>query len=228
MKNFIREMKKAGIKGVLSDIDGTLLDSMGLWYDIDVAFMKMKGISMPSDLQMQIAGMSMYETALYFRRTFGIEDSPEVLMETWNDMARDAYLHRIELKAGAEEFLNALLDEGIPVALATSNSRHLVESSIERHEVFNRLYAIVTADEIQNGKPAPDVYIEAAKKIGIAPSDCLVFEDVIQGVRAGNAAGARVIAIDDPYSSDYISEKKAESIAVIKDFTELDQLKLEV
>ena len=90
MKNFIREMKRAGIKGVLSDIDGTLLDSMGLWYDIDVAFMKMKGISMPSDLQMQIAGMSMYETALYFRRTFGIEDSPEVLMETWNDMAREA------------------------------------------------------------------------------------------------------------------------------------------
>ena len=123
---------------------------------------------------------------------------------------------------------NALLDEGIPVALATSNSRHLVESSIERHEVFNRLHAIVTADEIQNGKPAPDVYIEAAKNIGIAPSDCLVFEDVIQGVRAGNAAGARVIAIDDPYSRDYLSEKKAESIAVIKDFTELDQLKLEV
>ena len=146
MKNFIREMKRAGIKGVLSDIDGTLLDSMGLWYDIDVAFMKMKGISMPSDLQMQIAGMSMYETALYFRRTFGIEDSAEVLMETWNEMARDAYLHRIELKAGAEEFLNALLDEGIPVALATSNSRHLVESSIERHEVFHRLHAIVTAD----------------------------------------------------------------------------------
>ena len=82
MKSFIREMKRAGIKGVLSDIDGTLLDSMGLWYDIDVVFMKMKGISMPSDLQMQIAGMSMYETALYFRRTFGIEDSPEVLRKS--------------------------------------------------------------------------------------------------------------------------------------------------
>lgn len=211
-------------KAVLFDLDGTLVDSMGLWKEIDIQFMKDRDLAMPESLQMDIAGMSMYETALYFIREFELEDQPEDLMDLWNEMARENYRHHVELKPGAIEFLQSLKDKGIKTGLATSNSYDLVQACFEGTGLGKYLDAVVSADEVKNGKPAPDVYLTCARKISVDPRTCIVFEDVIQGVQAARNAGMKVYAIDDPYSREHLDEKMNLSDGVISDFTEIDLL----
>ncbi len=225
MNNFVQQIIDKGYAGVLCDIDGTLLDSMSMWHDIDIRFMDQRKLDMPEDLQMQIAGMSMYETAVYMKANFHLTDTPEELMEIWNQMAEDEYRYEIEMKPGAEEFLNLLLESNVPVACATSNSRRLVNATLEHHRVFQKLDAIVTTDEIPHGKPAPDVYLEAARILGVDAKKCIVFEDILQGIQAGIAAGATVISIDDEMSR-MQTEKQDLSYAVIQDYYDLANINL--
>lgn len=206
------------------DLDGTLADSMGLWKKIDIDFMADRRIPMPANLQMQIAGMSMYETAVYFRKTFHLSDTPEELMAVWNRMAGDAYKNEINLKPGAISFLKKLQKAGMPMGLATSNSRELVEGFFERSGLDRFMDSVVTADEVKNGKPAPDVYLVSAEKLHVRPERCVVFEDVLQGIQAARNAGMRVYAIDDPWSREYLGEKKKLSDGVLSDFTEAEVL----
>lgn len=209
-------------QAVLFDLDGTLVDSMGMWGDIDRIFMAERNLPLPKDLQLSIAGMSMYETAIYFRENFHLKDTPEELMAIWNDMAREEYRTKIPLKAGALDFLNCLKQEGIPMGLATSNSMELVRACFEATGLDHYMDAVISADQVRNGKPAPDVYLACAGKLGRDPVECTVFEDVLQGIQAGLNAGMRVIAVDDPVSRNALSEKKKLASSVIRDFMDLE------
>ncbi|MDD6351436.1 MAG: HAD family phosphatase [Lachnospiraceae bacterium] len=212
-------------QAVLFDLDGTLVDSMGMWGDIDRIFMADRKLPLPKDLQLSIAGMSMYETAVYFKENFHLKDKPEELMAIWNDMAREEYRYKIPLKPGALDFLKCLKDQGIPMGLATSNSMDLVSACFEKTGLDQYMDAVISADQVKNGKPAPDVYLTCAKELGQNPANCTVFEDVLQGVQAGVNAGMRVIAVDDPVSREHLDEKKALAVGVIHDFKDLEVVK---
>ena len=93
-----------GIKAVIFDLDGTLVDSMWMWADIDVEYLGRFGYELPPELQKEIEGMSLNETAIYFKNRFQIEDDLETMKQEWMDMARDKYLHEVPLKPGAREF----------------------------------------------------------------------------------------------------------------------------
>ena len=195
------------IKAVLFDLDGTLVESMSMWGDIDVDYLKKFHIPVPEGLQKAIEGLSMYQTAVYFKENFAIEDSLEEIMDEWNRMAYEKYTTEIPLKPGARAFLNGLKDKNIPCGIATSNSRILTEAILKSHQVENYFSVMVTGDEITNGKPDPEVYLEAAKKMGVAPEHCLVFEDIPFGIIAGKRAGMTVCAVEDAYSMKDMEEK---------------------
>ena len=197
------------IKAVLFDLDGTLVESMSMWGDIDVDYLKKFHIPVPEGLQKAIEGLSMYQTAVYFKENFAIEDSLEEIMDEWNRMAYEKYTTEIPLKPGARAFLNGLKDKNIPCGIATSNSRILTEAILKSHQVENYFSVMVTGDEITNGKPDPEVYLEAAKKMGVAPEHCLVFEDIPFGIIAGKRAGMTVCAVEDAYSMKDMEEKKS-------------------
>ncbi len=209
------------IKAALFDLDGTLVDSMWMWKAIDIEYLGRYQIELPEDLAQCIEGMSFTETAVYMKKRFQIPEEVETMKAAWNEMAHDKYAFEVPLKAGAYEFLKRLKERGIRLAIATSNSRELAETVLRAHRILDWFDAVVTGCEVKNGKPAPDVYLTAAKLVGVKPEECLVFEDVPQGILAGKRAGMTVYAIEDPYSADLTGEKQRLADYYIKDYNEL-------
>ncbi|MCM1134200.1 MAG: HAD family phosphatase [Clostridium sp.] len=209
------------IDAVLFDLDGSLVDSMWIWRDIDIAYLAKFGILLPGDLQNNIDGMSFSETALYFKNRFQIPDSVEAIKEEWNRMAWDKYTHQVPLKRGAEEFIKYCHEKGIRLGIATSNSRELVENVIQVHGLSGYFDCIVTGCDVEKGKPSPDIYLEAAKRCKVSPQKCLVFEDIVAGILAGKAAGMKVCAVDDKHSRHQDEEKRRQADYYIKNFFEV-------
>lgn len=207
-----------GIRAVIFDMDGTLVDSMWLWHDIDVEYLSRFGLQCPPDLQAAIEGMSFGETAAYFKERFGLPDDVERIKADWNRMAWDKYLHEVPLKDGVFDFLRRCRESGIALGIATSSSRELVESIVKVHGLTDFFACIVTGCDVAKGKPAPDIYLKAAEKLGISPGRCLVFEDLPAGIRAGKDAGMRVCAVEDAYSAYQEEEKRRLADYYIKDY----------
>lgn len=209
------------IKAVIFDLDGTLVDSMWIWKDIDIEFLSQYGIELPSDLQDCIEGMSFTETATYMKERFRLPTSVEEIKSIWNKMAYEKYLNEVPLKEGVLEFLIYLKNNNIKTGIATSNSVELVKTVIKKHEIDKYFDAVHTSCEVAKGKPAPDIYEFVASKLGVEPEDCLVFEDVIQGIMAGKSAKMTVCAIDDEFSKHQLEQKIELADHIITSYCEL-------
>lgn len=188
-------------KGIIFDLDGTLVDSMWMWAKIDEEYLGSFGIALPDDLQEKIEGMSFSETAVYMKVRFCLSDDLDTIKRTWNEMACGKYRHEVPYKEGAQAFLRQCRRQGMKLGVATSNSRELAENAAQSLSFYDYISCIVTACEVKKGKPAPDVYLEAARRLGVRPEKCLVFEDIAAGIEAGKAAGMTVCAVEDAYSA---------------------------
>ncbi len=196
------------IEAVIFDLDGSLVDSMWIWRDIDIEFLAARGLELPDDFQRAIEGMSFTETAVYSRERFGLSESVEELKAIWNQMAMDKYSCEVPFKPGALRFLKYCKSRGIRMGIATSNSRELVAAVDGALKLSDYIEQVVTSCEVPKGKPAPDVYLEAARRLAVQPARCLVFEDVPAGIRAGKNAGMQVCAVEDAFSGDLLEEKR--------------------
>lgn len=205
-------------KAFLFDLDGTLVDSMWIWKSIDIEYLGRYEIELPEDLQYCIEGMSFSETAIYFKERFSIPDSLEEMKADWNRMAWEKYTREVPLKSGIREFLALHRDRGVKMAVATSNSRELAEAVLATHGLTGFFDAIVTGCEVAHGKPWPDIYLEAAARLGVNAGECLVFEDVVAGIQAGKSAGMQVAAVEDEYSLYQSREKRAMADYYIDDY----------
>ena len=210
-----------GIEAVIFDLDGTLVDSMWMWKDIDIEYLGRFGIAMPDDLQEAIAGISVTQTARYFKTRFGIKDSIGQIIDDWNQMALEKYTYEVPLKSGVREFLKWLKYRHIPCAIATSNSRELTRAVLESHNLNDAFDVILTGEDIHKGKPDPDVYIAAAGRLKLDPKRCLVFEDIPFGIMAAKAAGMRTIAVKDGDSVSDEHQKRSLADGYICDYYDL-------
>lgn len=208
-------------KAVIFDLDGSLVDSMWIWRQIDIDYLGRFGYQLPDTLQSESEGMSFRETAAYIKERFQIPDSIETMMETWNTMAWDKYMHEVPLKDGVYEFLLECKRRGIYLGIASSNSRELVENVLASLHIRELFSCIITGSEAKRGKPAPDIYLEVAERLSVNPKDCLVFEDIIAGIRAGKSAGMTVYAVDDLYSAHQEAKKRELADGYIKSYHEL-------
>ena len=119
------------IKAVIFDLDGTLIDSMGIWAKIDEEYLGLFGHAVPENLQEEITHLTLTETANYFKEKFDIKDNVENIISTWHSMALHHYSTSIQLKDNVIPFLNKLKNNGIKIALATSNSTQLLEATLK-------------------------------------------------------------------------------------------------
>lgn len=209
------------IEAVIFDLDGSLVDSMWIWHAIDTEYLGRYGLEKPDNLQSLIGGRSFSETAVYFKETFHIPDELEEIKAEWNRMAWDKYSHEVPLKEGAEAFVNLCMQKRIKLGIATSNSRELVENVTAVHGLKDHFDCIITGCEVAKGKPAPDIYLAVAEKLGVLPERCLVFEDIVDGIMAGKAAGMKVCAVYDDTSRLQDEEKRKLADYYIHDFREL-------
>lgn len=208
-------------KAVIFDLDGTLLDSMWMWHAIDIEYLGKYGIAIPDDLQKSIEGKSFNETAVYFKERFNIPETVEQIKSNWNEMSMDMYCNRVTLKSGAREFIKKLHKNNKKLGIATSNSRQLTEAALKAKEIYHYFDAVVTGCDVEKGKPNPEIYLKTAEILGVKPSECLVFEDVPQGILAGKNAGMTTCAVDDEYSRKFIDEKKTLADYFITDYNNI-------
>jgi HAD hydrolase, family IA, variant 3 len=209
------------IEACIFDLDGTLVDSMWMWPEIDREYLGRFGIEYDDNLKNEIDGISFHETAVYFKNKFDIDDSIEEICKDWENMALDKYKYEVKEKPGCVRFLEHLKSKGITMGIATSNNRTMVEAVLGSLNMRHYFDAIITSDEVKKGKPAPDIYLQAAKELGVMPHKCLVFEDVVAGIKAGKSAGMKVCAIEDDFSREVRQKKKELSDYYIDDYREL-------
>lgn len=216
------------IKAVLFDLDGTLVDSMWMWKDIDIEYLGKRGFDLPGELQKDIEGMSLTETATYFKNRFELPESLEEIKKEWMDMARDKYCHQVPLKPGAKEFLLYLKEHQIRTGIASSNGIELVHAVLQAQGVDQYLDSVHTCCDVKRGKPNPDIYLLVAEELDVKPEECLVFEDIPMGILAGKRAGMRTCAVEDVFSRDQMNEKRRLADYYIQDYYDVLQERYEV
>ncbi len=213
---------KPPFTAAIFDLDGTLLDSLWVWQRVDDAFFARRGRVKPDDYARTIQGMSFREAAAYTVDRFDLPESVEAVMDEWMRMTAEAYARDVQLKPGALSYLRALKRAGVKLAVATANRRELFGPTLARCGALSLFDAVVTCAEAGDGGKADGaVFLLAARRLGVAPGDCAVFEDTLEGVTGAKGAGMRAYAVRDGGSDHHAEEIAARADGVIDDFTEL-------
>ena len=187
----------ARFSGVIFDLDGVLVESEHLWEENWTRHSAANGYDwLPSDTA-TVQGMSVPEWSGYMAERIGRGTAPEIADSVIDGMIGALYGGRVELLPGAREMVVAIA-ERVPVAVASSAPRRLIEAVLAATTLAPRFTAFVSSEEVRRGKPSPDVYLEAARRIGVDPGSCAAVEDSSNGLRAAAAAGMTVIAIPNP------------------------------
>lgn len=209
-------------RAVIFDMDGSLVDSMWVWLEVDREYMEKYKLISPDTFHKDIEGMSYVQTAQYFLDTFPVLGcTVEEVCREWTEMAIELYQTKVPLKPGAGEFLKRMEEQGIRMGIATSNSRELALAALDALHIRKYFSAVITSDEVRKGKPEPDVFLKAAEELQVPPEACLVFEDIPNGIRAGKRAGMSVCAVEDSFSVPYEEEKRELADYFIRDYREI-------
>lgn len=211
-----------GKKAVIFDMDGSLVDSMWIWPEVDRIYMTKYHLSPPETFHKDIEGKSYTETAQYFVDTFStLGRTVEQVMKEWRDMTIQLYATKVFPKPGAVKFLESMQRAGVKLGIATSNNREIAEAALNARKLSGFFDSVRTSCEVAAGKPAPDVYLKVADDLRVLPEECLVFEDVPNGILAGKNAGMEVCAVDDAFSRPDEEEKKRLADYFIHDYYEI-------
>jgi HAD superfamily hydrolase (TIGR01509 family) len=185
------------IKALLFDMDGLLVDSEPLWYEVERAFVLDRcGGAWTHEHARACVGRGVPSTLAMMSEAFGfaVDVGPDALVIVESFIGRTGDL---ALKPGSLEILAAARAKSLPLALASSSSHRLIAAVLDRFSLAPMFGAIVSGESVPRPKPAPDIFLRAASELGVAPSSCAVLEDSLAGATAGRAAGMTVVAIPE-------------------------------
>ncbi|KAG0506546.1 MAG: Phosphoglycolate phosphatase [Candidatus Udaeobacter sp.] len=182
---------------VIFDLDGVLADSEPWWNQIDAKLLAEYGVSYRGEYHRNVLGVSYRLAVEFYKNAFHISASVEELMRRRGEIATDFFANRVGLFPSAKMTLEQLREMKLPLAVATSSVSASARPLLDRTGIRSLFSVVITGDEVQQGKPHPDIYLRAAEKLGISPEACLVIEDSLAGIAAGKAANMRVAAIPD-------------------------------
>ena len=182
---------------VTFDLDGVLADSEPWWNQIDAKLLAEHGVTYRGEYHRNVLGVSYQLAVEFYKNAFHISASVEELMRRRGEIATDFFANRVGLFSSAKTTLEQLREMKLHLAVATSSVSASARPFLDRTGIRSLFSVVVTGDEVQQGKPHPDIYLRTAKKLGISPEACLVVEDALAGIAAGKAANMRVAAIPD-------------------------------
>lgn len=207
---------------IFFDLDGTLIDSNGLWLDVDHIFLSRRGLEITPEYSYTVGHSIAPLAARFTVDYYHLDEEPEAIMAEWQEMARDAYAHTIPLKPGALELLGKLRDEGRDMALLTSGIPELAKLAVTRLGLDAYLNkGLFFAHEVGLEKKDPQVYRLAAEKFGVPPTDCVLIEDAPHNCAAAKSVGFSVVGIYDDFYKDVQDQVQANSHRYIRSLTEL-------
>ncbi|MBR1823525.1 MAG: HAD family phosphatase [Ruminococcus sp.] len=186
------------IKGIIFDLDGTLIDSMKIWYDVDRNFLREQGVTdPPADVSEKVKKMTVDKSSQYFIDRFHLNVTKEYVIKRIEDMVREEYEKNIPLKPCVNETLDMLDEKGIPYGVATATYKALAEAVMKRCGIWDRFSFVLTDVEYPRGKKYPDIFIGGAERLGCSPAETLVIEDSLHCIETAKSAGLLTAGIYD-------------------------------
>ena len=186
------------IEAVVFDMDGVIVDSEQVWDDVREQLARERGGRWHDRAQADMMGMSSPEWSAYMHDEIGLSETPEEINAEVVRRMLERYRDRLPLIPGAVDAVRRLAPE-FRLAVASSSNRPLIETVLEQAGIADLFERVVSSEEVAGGKPAPDVYLEAAKRLGVEPGRAAAIEDSSNGIRAAHAAGMRVIALPNAH-----------------------------
>jgi HAD superfamily hydrolase (TIGR01509 family) len=185
-------------EAVVFDLDGVILDSEPRWNAAREALVREVGGTWRPEAATAMMGMSSSEWSLYMRDALGVPMEPGAINEEVVRRMEEGYARGLPLLPGASEAVRALADRW-PLGLASSSNRRIIDVVLGLARLDGLFRATISSEEVARGKPAPDVYLEAARRLRARPARCVAIEDSANGLRAAAAAGMTVIAVPNPH-----------------------------
>lgn len=213
----------SSVRAVIFDLDGTLIDSMGIWQEIDEEFFARRGMPVPPGYQERIAHLGFSESAVVTAEEYLPGESAAALAAEWRQMAREKYGAADgarHFKPGAIGFLRALHAAGFRLGVATASSPELSVPVLRAGGVWELFGAFASVEEAGRNKSFPDVFLLCGEKLGVSPGQCAVFEDNLTALRSAKAAGMFAVGVFDRSSEGFFAQIREEADAFIHDFSE--------
>ena len=182
---------------VIFDLDGVLADSETWWNEIDAKLLANYGVTYRGEYHQNVVGVSYRLAVEFYKKAFGLSAPTEEMMRRRGEIATEFFANRVGPFPNVEEVLKELRQMKLHLAVGTSSVSASARPFLDRHQLTGFFEIIVTGEEVERGKPAPDIYLCAAQKLGTPADKCLVVEDALPGVAAAKAAKMRVAAIPD-------------------------------
>ena len=209
------------IKACIFDLDGTLLDSMSLWQDVDKQYLAKFGIQFDPTYSEEIKKMSFDESAKYFIEKFKIPRSEKQIKEDWNAMVEVAYRDHLRAKAGSLEMIQMLAKHNISMCVATSCNKKHAKMALERLGMLPYIDFILTCADVGKNKEFPDVFHKCAKMMAVKPHECYVFEDLYMALQVCHKEGFKTVGVYDALSAHDVNDAKQLCDYYIHDFFEI-------
>ncbi|MCL2087073.1 MAG: HAD family phosphatase [Oscillospiraceae bacterium] len=211
-------------KAVIFDMDGTIIDTLQIWGDVDRKFLSKRGLPVPPDYLKSISLMSFDCAAQYTRERFSLNESVEDILNEWIEFAEHEYVNSAKLFPHVLEYLDELKKSGVKIALATAAIKRFYEKALSANGILSYFDVLCSVEEVGVGKTEPAVYLLTMKKLGVEPHECVIFEDVEQAAITAVKTGAKVYLV---HSKNPL-EQEHENINVIEDFRQAPLVQLTI
>lgn len=210
------------IDGAIFDVDGTLLDSVPIWMRAGELYLRSKHIEPEPDLAKILFTMSLEASSRYMKERYGLAESEPQILRDINALMDHYYATVIPVKPGVVSFLDCLKANHIPMAVATVTDRGCIETAFDRLGLAHYFSEIFTCSDLATDKHRPDIFLAAARHLGMAPDDTWVFEDSLHAAETAKKAGFRLIGVlDETSASDHVSLRQLAD-AVTADYERWD------